>query len=327
MDKEPATLLEAIRYFSDPDVCLEYAKRFRWPNGTVACPTCGSVDVRFLSTRRIWECKSRHERKQFSAKVGTIFEDSPIGFEKWFPAIWMIANDKNGISSYELGRALGVTQRTAWFMLHRIREAMRRGSFQLEGEVEVDETFIGGKARNMHRGRRDRVFKGEAVHSTAPGKAMVMGLLERHGKVRTAVIRDRGSATLRQHVTANVKAGSTVLTDAWRPYRDLATDYAHEFVDHAEKYVEGRIHTNGIENFWALLKRALGGTYVSVEPFHLARYVDEEAFRYNEREGSDASRFRQVLASTTGKRLTYKRLTGKQDSDTARGAANAPSSL
>src|SRR5712691_11678099 len=210
MDKEPQTLLEAIRYFSDPDVCLEYAVRFRWPSGTVACPTCGSVDVRFLSTRRLWECKSRHERKQFSAKVGTIFEDSPIGFEKWFPAIWLIANDKNGISSYELARALGVTQRTAWFMLHRIREAMHRGTFTIDGEVEIDETYIGGKARNMHKNVRDRKIK-----STGPkGKAIVMGLLERHGRIQVAVVPEAKKRTLQPRIRMIVKPGAALMTDA-----------------------------------------------------------------------------------------------------------------
>src|SRR5713226_8871665 len=184
MEQEPQTLLEAIRYFSDPDVCLEYAVRFRWPSGQIACPTCGSVEVRFLSTRRIWECKSKHERKQFSAKTGTIFEDSPIGFDKWFPAIWMITNDKNGISSYELSRGIGVTQRTAWFMLQRIRKAMQTGGVELGGQVEVDETFIGGKARNMHKAERKRKITGTG----GSGKAVVMGLLERHGRVSVAVV-------------------------------------------------------------------------------------------------------------------------------------------
>src|SRR5712692_6633603 len=319
MDKEPQTLLEAIRYFSDPDVCLEYAKRFRWPSGQVACPTCGSTDVRFLSTRRIWECKARHERKQFSAKIGTIFEDSPIGFDKWFPAIWLICNDKNGISSYELARALGVTQRTAWFMMHRIREAMRHGSFTVNGEVEVDETFIGGKARNMHKAERKRKITGTG----GSGKAVVMGLLERHGRVQVAVIPDRSRAPLHPRLRAVVKAGVHLMTDAFSGYQGLEAEYVHQFVDHAEKYVEGRIHTNGIENFWALLKRTLGGTYVSVEPFHLHRYLDEQAFRYNEREGTDRARFVKVVMSTEGKRLTYKKLTRRTDSDSPRGAGNA----
>jgi transposase-like protein len=264
--------------------------------------------VRFLATRRLWECKSKHERKQFSIKIGTIMEDSPIGLDKWLPALWLLANDKNGISSYELARALGVTQTTAWFMLHRIREAMRRSSFdKLSGTVEVDETFIGGKARNMHKNVRARKITGTG----GSGKAVVMGLLERHGRVSVAVVPDRSRETLQPRVRAVVKGGAELMTDALVSYRGLDAEYVHGVIDHAEKYVEGRIHTNGIENFWSLLKRTLGGTYVSVEPFHLARYLDEQAFRYNEREGSDSSRFQQVLASVHGKRLTYATLTGK----------------
>jgi len=306
MDKEPQTLLDAIRYFSDPDICLEYAKGYRWPSGTVACPTCGSIEVRFLSTRRIWECKSKHERKQFSAKTGTIFEDSPIGFDKWFPAIWMLTNDKNGISSYELSRAIGVTQRTAWFMLQRIRKAMQTGSIELGCTVEVDETFIGGKARNMHKAERQA-----KIHGRGPvGKAVVMGLLERHGRVQVAVVPDRTAGTLQPRVRAVVKGGAELMTDALPSYKGLDAEYVHGVIDHAEAYVDGKVHTNGIENFWALLKRMIGGTYVSVEPYHLFRYLDEESFRFNEREATDGRRFRKAMAGVTGKRLTYAHLTG-----------------
>lgn len=253
MEQEPQTLLEAIRYFSDPDICFEYATRFHWPTGQVACPTCGSLEIRFLSTRRIWECRSKHARKQFSVKVGTIFEDSPIGFDKWLPAIWMIANDKNGVSSYEIARGLGVTQKTAWFMLHRIRRAMQAGSFdKFGGTVEVDETFIGGKARNMHKAERERKITGRG----AVGKEIVMGLLERHtsgkaSKVRVSHVSERDTKTLQPVVKAHVKAGAEVMTDALASYNGLEAEYIHGVIDHAEKYVEGHveghIHTNGIE--------------------------------------------------------------------------------
>jgi hypothetical protein len=310
--KEPQSLLEAIRYFSDPDVCLDFMARLRWPDGEPVCPTCGSRDVRFISTRRLWECKSNHPRRQFSIKVGTIFEDSPIGLDKWLAAIWMIANDKNGISSYELHRALDVTQKTAWFMLHRIRLAMCDESFdRMGGEVEVDETYIGGKSEFMHKERRAR-----KITSTGPkGKTAVMGILERHGpdgrtRVRAKVVPSTRRRILLPEIKRNVEAGAQVFTDEHPSYRMVKYEYAHEVIDHAECYVRGRIHTNGLENFWSLLKRAIRGTYVNVEPFHLIGYVDEQVFRYNNRGAVDGGRFLRLAASIVGKRLTYNQLTG-----------------
>lgn len=241
--KAPQTLMEAIRYFSDPDVCLEFMANLRWSNG-VTCPHCGTNSPYFLKTRRIWKCKSRECRKQFSVKVGTIFEDSPLGLDKWLVAIWMIANAKNGISSYELHRAIGVTQKTAWFMLHRIRLAMQTKTFkQLKGEVEVDESYIGGKARYMHAGKRKARGRG------AVGKATVMGLLERHGEVRTKVIPNTKRKTLQAEVRANVEPGASVYTDDLASYRGLNGQYMHQVINHAECYVRGRAHTNGLENF------------------------------------------------------------------------------
>ena len=310
MAVQPGTLLEAIRYFSDPDRAHDFVVRMRWPSG-VCCPRCGSREVGFVKTRRIWNCKSC--KKQFSAKVGSIFEDSPIGLNKWLPAMWLICNDKNGISSYEIHRGIGVTQKTAWFMLHRIRLAMQTETFELiNGEIEVDETFIGGKARFMHKAERERKITGTG----GAGKVAVMGLLSRHGPdghstVRTKVVADRRRETLVPEVRKNVKPGSVVYTDALGSYSDLATDYVHGVIDHAEKYVEGKIHTNGIENFWSLLKRALHGTYVSVEPWHLFRYLDEEVFRYNNRKTDDSHRFERVAGRVVGRRLTYDDLTGK----------------
>ena len=323
MDKQrewPTTLLEVIRYFSDPDVCLAFMVQMRWPDGVVTCPHCGRTDPRYLAKARLWECRANHPRKKFSIKVGTIFEDSPIGFDKWLPAVWLLTNAKNGISSYELHRALGVTQKTAWFMLSRIRLAMQNGSIEkLGGEVEVDETFIGGKARNMHKDVRARKITGTG----GVGKAVVMGLLERHGQVRVGVVPDRTKDTLQPRVRAVVEAGAEVFTDGLSAYQGLDAEFVHQFVDHAEKYVEGKVHTNGIENFWSLLKRALSGTYVSVEPFHLFRYLDEQSFRFNEGDGDDRERFLKVVGATKDKRLTYEQLTGKPDLDTGRGAVSA----
>lgn len=323
MDKQhewPATLFEVVRYFSDPDVCLAFMVQMRWPDGVVTCPHCGRTDPRFLANARLWECRAKHPRKKFSIKVGTIFEDSPIGFDKWLPAVWLLTNAKNGISSYELGRSLGVTQKTAWFMLSRIRLAMQNGTFEkLGGEVEIDETFIGGEARNMHKGVRARKITGTG----GAGTAAVLGLLERHGRVRIAVIPDRTRGTLQPRVRAAVEGGAEVFTDALSSYRALDAELVHQFVDHAAKYVDGKVHANGIENFWSLLRPALSGTYVSVEPFYLFHYLDEQSFRFNERHGDDRERLLKVIGATEGKRLTYKRLTGKPDLDTGKGAAGA----
>lgn len=304
----PKTLQQAIIYFSDPKNCLDYLVARRWPDGVI-CPTCGRTDVTFLEKQQKWQCKSAHQRRQFSVKVGTIFEDSPLGLDKWLAAVWMITNCKNGISSYEISRALGVTQKTAWFMDHRIRLAMQTGSFmkQMSGHVEVDETFIGGKARNMHRSVRAR-----RIHGTGgSGKVAVMGLLERHGEVRTMVVPNVKRKSLHREVTKHVEQGSTVYSDALRSYNQLEEEYVHNVINHAEKYVDGQIHTNGIENFWSLLKRSINGTYVSVEPFHLFRYLDEQTFRFNSRHANDGERFQRVMEKVSGKRLTYEELIGK----------------
>ncbi len=301
----PSTLLEAIRYFSDVDVCTEFVAGLRWPNGPV-CPRCDGTTYSYLTTRRLWKCKAC--KKQFSVKVGTIFEDSPLGLDKWLPSVWLIANSKNGISSYELARALGVTQKSAWFMLHRIRLAMQSGSFdKLDGEVEVDETFIGGKARNMHKAERARKITGTG----GKDKAIVVGTKERGGEVRAAVVPSTKRGTLQNHVRENVEPGAAVYSDALRSYTGLDADYAHKVVDHAVEYVCGRVHTNGIENFWSLLKRGLHGTYVSVEPYHLFRYLDERTFTFNKRELSDLGRFSLVLHCVAGRRLTWNQLTAK----------------
>ena len=299
----PKTLLEAIKYFADADNALAFMVQIHWPEG-IACPHCGSPEQSFLATRRIWKCKAC--RKQFSAKAGTIFEDSPIGLDKWFPAVWMIVNMKNGVSSYELGKSLGVMQKTAWFMLHRIRKAMQTGTFKkLSGAVEVDETFIGGKARNMHFSKRRH------LGSRDTGKVAVMGLLERDGEVRCQVIANTKRKSLHGEVSKHVEPGSMVYSDALRSYNQLDQEYIHNVINHAVEYVRGNVHTNGIENFWSLLKRSIKGTYVSVEPFHLFRYLDEQSFRFNTRKATDADRFIQASLSITGKRLTYDELTGK----------------
>lgn len=306
----PKTLLEAVRYFSDPAVTFKAMLAAKWPDGKLACPKCGGEGVGVITSRSMLQCKAKDCRKQFSCKVGTIFEDSQLGLDKWFVAVWCIANAKNGISSMELSRALGVTQKTAWFMLHRIRLAMKTKSFRkLSGEVESDETFIGGKARNMHKHKREAKIKGRGT----VGKAIVQGLLERGGEVRMEKIGGTDDLTLQTNVRANVEANSHVYTDALPAYGGLCLNFYHQFVDHLTKYVEGRVHTNGLEGFFSLLKRTLGGTYVAVAPFHLQKYLDEQTFRYNQRKITDGGRFRRILSAVVGKRLTFRQLTAQGD--------------
>lgn len=303
----PKTLHEAVKYFSDLDTCQNYMISARWSDGQVRCPTCGSERVTYLANARLWKCYGKHPRAKFSLKVGTIFEDSPLGLDKWMVAIWLIANCKNGISSCELARDLGITQKSAWHMLHRIRLTMQMGTFEkMSGEVEVDETYIGGKARFMHKEKREAMIKGRG----SVGKVAVMGLLERNGKVRAKVIGNTTRETLHSEVKEHVEAGTELFTDQFSSYRGLEQDYIHNVTKHAEKYVDGNVHTCNIDNFWSLLKRGIKGTYVSVEPFHLFRYLDEQSFRFNNRKATDAERFQAVISLIQGKRLEYKQLIG-----------------
>lgn len=297
----PKTLLEAIRYFSDLDVTTQYVASIRWPDGFV-CPSCGEKKHSYLTTRRLWKCKGC--KKQTSVKKGTVFEDSPIPLTKWLPALWLLVNCKNGISSYEVARDLGISQKAAWFVLQRLRLAMQRGTFEkysekFDGAVEVDETYIGGRARY-----RSAVESGERK-GPRTGKTAVVGFYERGGHVHLTVIDSIKKPPLQGQVRKHVKPGATVYTDELKSYAGLDQHYAHKVINHAEKYVDGLIHTNGLENFWSLLKRSLGGTYVKVEPYHLFRYLDEQAYRFNARKGTDADRFEEVLGRVSGKRLTW----------------------
>jgi transposase-like protein len=316
----PRTLADAIVYFSNPLHCFNYMVERRWPTGEITCPVCGGGHLRFDQKRMVWHCNEKHPRRQFSIKVGTIFEDSALPLSKWLPCVWMIANMKNGVSSHEIARSLGVTQKTAWFMLHRIRLAMQEETGgKLSGVVEVDETYIGAKARNMHASKRAKVLGGhKGGHA---GKMAVMGLLERASdvvptsKIRLRVVKGAKRHDLIPTVASNVEPLSQVYSDALKSYDTLDERYFHKVIDHAVKYVDGAVHTNGLENFWSLLKRGIHGTYVNVEPFHLFRYLDEQAFRFNERKDSDAVRFRLVLERIVGRRLTYRELTGEKASD------------
>lgn len=314
------SLSEAIRYFSNEEICISTVAEMRWLGGEPVCPYCESQRNYWLKNAKRWKCAQC--RKQFSVKVGTIFEDSPIPLDKWLTVLWLIANCKNGISSYEIARDIGVTQKSAWFMLHRLRFTLADSEWPKMGgpeggPVEVDETFVGGKIKNMHRSKVRRKYKGVPVQG-ASTKAIVAGMLDRElRQVRTKVIPNTKRDTLQKMILDGVEKNSTVYTDENLAYYNLAErEFVHETVNHMYEYVRGQIHTNGIENFWSLLKRSLNGTYVAVEPFHLDKYVDEQAFRYNNRATkdnplTDCDRFAGMLSKVSGKRLTYAQLTGK----------------
>jgi transposase-like protein len=317
----PKTLQQAIVYFSDRDRAFSFAVNYRWPNGLVSCPRCGSEKHAFIKTRRIWECYGC--KKQFSLKVGTIFEDSPITLDKWMMVIWMLTSCKNGVSSYEIHRAIGVTQKSAWFMLHRVRKAMEGSAYDgpLGGgtaEVEVDESFIGGEPKNWHKERREKLraeSRSERVkeyQNRFTHKTSVIGMLDRESRqIRAKVVPNVKRDTLQKEILSTIAPGSKVYTDQAVAYNQLQKQYIHETVNHAVEYVRGQVHTNGLESFWSLLKRNLAGTYVCVEPFHLDRYLAEQTFRFNHRKGwDDLGRFHLAMNSVAGKRLTYAELTG-----------------
>jgi len=310
-DGQPETLREAIIHFADEDNAHAFMVAIRWPEGP-QCPFCGTFNVTLLSTRRVFKCRTKECRKQFTVKRGTIFEDSPLPLGLWFAAAWLISNCKNGVSSYEIARDLDVCQKTAWFILHRLRRAMKSGSFdkKLCGIIEADETYIGGKLKNMHKKKRKaKGFMGTG-QTTSPGpfagKSIVTAVLERDGEVRAQIIEDLDPNVRRAFIRESAEKGSKLMTDMGAT---RMTDFVHQFIDHAEEYVRGEVHTNGVENFWSLLKRGLSGTYVSVEPFHLTAYVDEQAFRFNSRKDDDGGRFVKTLSQVSGRRLTYKELT------------------
>jgi len=311
MASEPKTLQEAILYFADPANCREYLVARRWPDGVV-CPRCGSKNVLFLEKYNRWHCRQKHDAPQFTLKTGTVMEDSPIGLDKWLMVMWQIVNSKNGISSCEVHRAIGVTQKSAWFMDHRIRFALGMGQgAKLSGEVEVDESFIGGKARNMHAAKRAKKITGTG----GKDKVVVMGMLERGGNVRTMVVDNRRKKELQAHIHEHVEAGAAIFSDELKSYDGLESDYQHAVINHAVEYANGNVHTNSMENFWSLLKRGLHGTYISVEPFHLFRYLDEQTYRFNNRHMSDAERFDLAVKGIVGKRLTFDQLTGKTEAE------------
>jgi transposase-like protein len=307
----PKTLQEAIIFYSDPKNCIRVMVEQRWPDGKVTCPACGRNDVSWLEKQNKWQCKSTHSKRKFSAKVGTVYEDSPLGLDKWLMATWMLANCKNGVSSYEIARAIGVTQKSAWFMLQRIRLAMtdvEAAKLGNNAPVEIDETFVGGKVKNMHKSKRVKGLN----YSAGNGKAIVLGMVERGGKVIAGVIEDRTKKNMVGPIHGAIESGSHIITDEHATYPFVAGPYKHDVINHLEGYVRGMVHTNNIENFSSCFKRSLSGTYIAVEPAHLDRYVSEQVFRFNNRhKNTDATRMAKVLSQVTGKRLTYAEVTGK----------------
>jgi transposase-like protein len=303
-NNEPKTLREAIIHYSDLKVCTDLMVQIRWPSGKVICPYCGKGGAKFMESVQRFKCYGC--KKQFSVKVGTVLEDSPIPLTKWLPAFWLLVSAKNGISSCELARSLGVTQKTAWFILHRIRHTLKIGTFEkMSGTVEVDETYLGGLEKNKHKGKKLNAGRG------AVGKAVIAATLERgdgegkHSRVQTAHIKDTDKQTLQGLVKANVEQGTTVYTDSHSGYQGLSAEFIHEFVNHAVEYARGAVSTNGLENYFSLLKRTVKGTYVSIDGWHLAKYMDEQAFRFNTRRSGDYTRFLVVLGLMVGKRLTF----------------------
>lgn len=289
------------------------------------CPNCGAEGAKYMPARRVWQCKVRHAKSQFSIKVGTIFEDSALGLDKWLTAMWLLANSKNGVSSHEIAKSIGVTQKSAWHMMHRIRLAMKDDGPAMMGgtdgaPVEVDESFVGGDPKNFHKSRRDKMrresrpvrvqeYQNRFTHKTA-----VVGMIDRGTRqVRAKVVPNVKRDTLQKEILSTIQAGSKVYTDQAVAYTSLQKQYIHETVNHAVEYVRGEVHTNSLESFGSLMKRNLSGTYVAVEPFHLDRYLDEQMFRFNNRLGmKDYDRFHEVASRSVGKRLMYSELTGKE---------------
>ena len=317
----PQTLQEAVIYFRDLDRCRALLREIRWPDGVLACPACGASgqDVGEIKTRHMLNCKKC--RKQTSLTKGTVFESSKISLDKWMVALWAVVNCKNGISSYELARAFPnargtghMPQKTAWFMVQRIRAALEEGGWKFDRPAEADATYVGGEAKNMHKRRREKVIKGRG----AVGKAIVHGVLQRAvgeqaSQVQCEVVGSDDAARLVPAVRSRVRFGAEVYTDAARAYSEIAIFHWHKAIDHSVAYAIGNVHTNGLENFWSLLKRSLRGTYIAVAPFHLFRYVAEQAFRFNRRTLDDAGRFLAGLRGVVGKRLTYRVLTAQDD--------------
>lgn len=305
-----AKMLEAL---PDDNSCREYLEQIRW-NGVPTCPHCGTVDENHYRLKvkgefkGMYKCKGCKER--FTITVGTMFEGSHIGLRKWFIAMYIFSSHKKGISSHQLASDLGITQKSAWFMVSRMRHAFgfNADGSKLDGVIQADETFVGGKNKNRHADKKVEDSQGRSVKDKTP----VLGMMQTGGKVRLSVIPDTKAKTIKPIIENMVSNGSILVTDEWQAYKALAKDYAHIVVNHKEnEYVRGAFHTNSIENFWSLLKRGIYGIYHQCSPKHLHRYCDEFAFRFNSRKIGTGERFDFSLRNTENSRLTYKQLIGK----------------
>jgi len=295
-------LIEVMEYFSDENTCKEYLAKMRWEDGIV-CPHCGNYD-KIYTMKNNYKCAEC--RKQFSVTKGTIFENSSIPLQKWFTAVWLITSHKKGISSLQLHRDIGVTQKSAWFMLQRIRFAIRTRSFNapLNNIVEADETYIGGKNKNRHSDKKVPFSQGRSTNDKTP----VLGIVERKGRVIAMRVGNTSKDSIMPIISKNVSKDTKIMTDEWKAYRNLSSDYDHEIVKHGKgQYVVGNCHTNTIEGFWSLLKRGIIGIYHNVSEKHLDAYVDEFEYRYNTKHLQCSDRFSNML-SMSNSRLTYNQL-------------------
>lgn len=295
------TLPEFLAYFKDEGTCRKRFAAIRFRNGEY-CPHCGHTEIYTFKGGRRYRCAKC--RKDFTIITGTVFGESKVSLQKWFTAIYLLSTTSKGISSVQLAKHVGVTQKTGWFMDHRIRKALKENGGQLFGVCEADETYVGGLAKAMHADKRAKQGTGGV------GKAIVMGIVQRGGSVKAGVIEKTDSPTLHGQIHKHVEPGTTIYTDSWRGYRGLHSHFAHEVVDHAVSHARGELHTNSIESFWALFKRGYVGIYHQMSRKHLQRYVDEFVFRFNRRDNLMQDQFSDVVANVTeSTRLPYRELT------------------
>lgn len=292
------SILELIQAFPDEQSCIDHLEDLRW-NGNVVSP--------FDPSSKVYDCKGnkykcKNTGKYFNVKTNTIFDNTKMPLQKWFLAIWLVTSHKKGISSLQLGRDLNITQKSAWFMLSRIRQCFGIDNDQMIGEIEADETYVGGKEKNKHADKRIKNAQGGV------GKSAVLGMVQRGGNVSAKKVDDVTMETLANEIMKNVKEGAKLYTDDFTSYKRLKRVYDHKFVKHSKKqYVKGRVHTNTIESFWALLKRGIFGIYHFTSKKHLQLYVDEFCFRYNTRQVGESARFN-ILLQNSENRITYKEL-------------------
>jgi transposase-like protein len=302
--REFKTLKDLMNHFNDESVCRAYMEEMRW-RGNVICPFCNASKPYKLRDGKTYRCKDKTCRKDFTVTIKTVFENSKVKLSTWLSALYVLTGHKKGISSHQLARDLGITQKTAWFVNHRLRLILNEPEPKpLENIVEIDETYVGGKFENMNRGRRKK-WQEKGTDNKVP----VMGLLQRDGKARLTVI---GAKTFKDIVRDNVDNKALVITDSHLSYIGLSNEYAgHESVNHSiQEYKRGIVHTNSVEGFFSLFKRTIFGTYHAVSPKHLHRYCAESSYRFNFRKIKDADRFRMAISSTKG-RLKYKNLIEK----------------